>query len=246
MIAPEQRRRWTFTEGFLFAAFLFWCTAGLIFTFARLTPAEIGRWHLPPDLENFVDLCIYNGDPILIILAFFNTHLHAARQWTAGVARRWAIFICFYAFVIETFGTLSSLPFGDYHYTDKFGPLLGAVPFTIPFAWHVIVTNALFLVRAVAPHTSRLAENLATGAVCTAYDFVLEPFATNVKGYWIWSDGSVPLINYLAWFVISTLLVRFFAPTLTSLFRFDIRPAVILGGTLLIFLAGELATRFYQ
>jgi uncharacterized membrane protein len=246
MIAPAHRRPWTFTEGFFFAAFLFWCTAGLIFTFTRFTPAEIGRWHLQPDLENFVDLCIYNGDPILIILAFFNTHLHAARQWTAGVARRWAFIICAFAFAIETVGTLTSLPFGDYHYTDKFGPLLGVVPLTIPFAWHVIVTNALFLVRAVAPQLHGLAEDLATGAVCTAYDFVLEPFATKVKGYWIWSGGSVPLLNYIAWFVLSTLLVRFFAPTLSSLFRFDIRPATVLGGTLLIFLAGEFATRFYQ
>ena len=237
---------WTFTEKFFFAAFLFWSAAGLIFTFTRLTPAEIGRWHLPLMLENFIDLCDYNGDPILIFLAFFNTHLHAARQWSAGVARRWAFIILLAAFAIETAGTLTSLPFGDYHYTDKFGLLLGVVPLTIPFAWHVIITNALFLVRAFAPHLSGFTEALSAGAICTAYDFILEPFATKVKGYWIWNGGSVPLLNYLAWFILSALLIKLFAPTLSTRFRYDIRPAAVIACTVLIFLAGEFATRFYR
>jgi putative membrane protein len=255
---PRTRRQivkftpWTFTESFFFAAFLFWSAAGLIFTFTRLTPAEIGRWHLPPMLENFIDLCIYNGDPILIILAFFNTHLHAARQWTAGVARRWAFTILLCSYLFETVGTLTSLPFGDYHYTDKFGPSvwpgssLLTVPITIPIAWHVIITNALFLVRAVAPHLSGFAEALTAGAICTAYDFILEPFATQIKGYWIWAEGSVPLINYIAWFVLSALLIKLFAPTLSSRFRYDIRPATVIACTVLIFLAGEFATRLYR
>ncbi len=243
---------WSVTEWFFLAAFLFWSAAGLVFTFARLTPAAVGRWHLPPGLENFVDLCIYNGDPILIILAFFNTHLHAARQWTAGVARRWAFVIVPCAYLIETCGTLTSVPFGDYHYSDKFGPPLWpgsallTVPITIPFAWHVILTNALFLVRAVAPHLSSLVEALAAAAICTVYDFILEPFATSVKGYWTWAGNEVPLLNYIAWFVISAALIKLFAPTISTRFRFDPRPVLILGCTVLIFLAGEFATQFYR
>jgi len=237
---------WTLTESLLFAAFLFWSVAGLIFTFGHLTTVTIGRWHLPPALENFIDLCIYNGDPILIILAFFNTHLHAARQWTGGVARRWAVSILLCSYAIETIGTLTALPFGEYHYSDKFGPLLGCVPLTIPFAWHVILTNALFLVRAIAPHISSRAEALICGAICTTYDFILEPFATTLKGYWTWAEGSVPLLNYIAWFVLSALLIKFFAPTLSTRFRYDIRPWTILTCTILIFLAGELAMQFYR
>jgi len=243
---------WTPTDWFFLGVFLFWSLLGLIFTFAHLTPTTFGRLHLPPDLETFVDLCIENGDPILIILAFFNTHLHAARQWTGGVARRWAFIILLCAYLIETAGTLTSIPFGDYRYTDKFGPsiwpgpTLLTVPITIPLAWHVIITNALFIVRAAAPHLSRLGEALAAGAICTAYDFILEPFATRVKGYWIWNNGSVPLLNYVSWFVLSALLVWFFAPTLSTRFRRDPRPWIILASTVLIFLAGEFAMRFYR
>ena len=246
------RSPWTLTECLFFGAFLFWSAAGLIFTFGRLTPVYFTKFHLPPELESFIDLCIQNGDPILIILAFFNTHFHAARQWTPGVARRWMFIILVCAYLIETVGTITSIPFGDYRYTDKFGPTLWpgstllTVPITIPLAWHVIITNALFIVRAVAPHLSRLAEALAAAAICTAYDFILEPFATKVKGYWIWNGGSVPILNYISWFVLSALLIRLFAPTFSTRFRHDPRPWIVLACTVLIFLAGEFALRFYR
>jgi uncharacterized membrane protein len=230
---------WNFAEKITFAAFLFWVAAGLIFTIKQISPATVAHWPIPGWLVQFVDLCLQYGDPILILLAFANTHLHAARQWSAGIARRWAAIILVCAFGIETFGTITGFPFGDYHYTNRFGPMLGVVPLTIPLAWHVVVTNALFLLRAVAPHVSRLTEAALAGLLCTLYDFVLEPFATTVKHYWIWADGTIPPLNYVAWFVLSGLLVRVFAPTLSSRYRLDPRPALILGLTILIFIAGK-------
>lgn len=231
--------RWNFVETIVFTAFLIWSAAGLTFSIKHISSATVTHWPAPGWLVQFVDLCLQNGDPILILLAFTNTHLHAARQWSAGIARRWGLIVLVSAFVIETCGTITGVPFGQYHYTDGFGPKLGVVPMTIPLAWHVVVTNALFLVRAVAPHVSRLGEAGIVGLLCTLYDFVLEPFATTVKQYWIWTEGMIPPINYVAWFVLSGLLVRFFAPTLSSRYQLDPRPAFILGITIAIFLAGE-------
>jgi len=230
---------WNVVEKIALAAFLVWSAAGLIFSVARISPETIAHWPVPGWLGQFVDLCLRTGDPILILLAFTNTHLHAVRQWSAGVARRWGFIVLVFAFAIETFGAITGFPFGAYHYTDRFGPVLGVVPLTIPLAWHVVVTNALFVVRALAPHASRLAEAAAAGLLCTLYDFVLEPFATTVKQYWIWAEGTIPPLNYVAWFVLSVMLVRLFAPTLSSRCRLDLRPPLILGVTILIFLAGE-------
>ena len=237
--AQARKDPWNFLEKISFAAFLLWTAAGLIFTIEHISPEMISHWPVPAWLGQFVDLCLQTGDPILILLAFINSHLHAVRQWSAGIARRWAMTVLLWAFGIETIGTITSLPFGDYHYTDNFGPMLGVVPLTIPLAWHVVVTNALFVVRAVAPYLSRLAEAVLVGLLCTLYDSILEPFATTVKHYWIWQEGSIPPLNYIAWFVLSALLVRLFAPTLSSRFRLDPRPVLILGLTILIFLAGE-------
>ncbi len=235
-------KRWNRLEIVCFAAFLFWSMAGLIFTVFQITPDAVARWSIPPWLDRFVDFCLATGDPILIVLAFANTHLHAARQWTPATARRWGIAILACAFGVETVGVLMGFPFGHYVYTTRFGPLLGAVPLTIPLAWHVVVTNALFIVRGRAPHLSRQAEAALAGLVCTGYDFVLEPFATGVKYYWIWTGGGIPLTNYAAWWVIAAALVWVFAPTAATRFRNDPRPWAVLGFTVLIFLAGRAFT----
>ncbi len=232
---------WNRVEKIALAAFLIWTAAGLIFTLGRISPDTVAHWPAPGWLGRFVDLCLQNGDPVLILLAFANTHLHAARQWSAGIARRWAFVVLICAFGIESFGAITGFPFGDYRYTDRFGPVLGVVPLAIPLAWHVVVTNALFIVRSVAPHASRLTEAALAGLLCTLYDFILEPFATTVKHYWIWTDGTIPPINYAAWFILSGLLVRLFAPTLSSRFRLDPRPVLILSFTILIFVSGKLS-----
>lgn len=238
---PKPRKQsWNALEKIALAAFVFWSAAGLIFIFGHVTPAVIGQWPVPKFLRDFVDDCIQFGDPALIFLAFINTHLLAVRQWSTGMARRWGLTILFCAFGIEALGAHTGFPFGMYHYTGNFGPMWLDVPLTIPLAWHVVVTNALFLLRALAPHLSRMAEAALAGLICTVYDFILEPFATSVKHYWVWNEGSVPPLNYAAWFILSALLVRLFAPTLSSRYRTDPRPAMILLLTVLIFIAGEL------
>jgi len=234
-------RKWSRWEKVVLGAFLFWSAAGLIFTFGHITALTVMRWPIPVWLIQFVQFCLRTGDPILILLAFANTHLHAARQWTPSVARRWGLIVIGASFAVETLGACTGFPFGAYHYTDRFGPLLGVVPMTIPLAWHVVVTNALLLVRRAAPHLPRMGEVALTALLCTIYDFILEPFATTVKGYWIWSGGIIPVQNFAAWFVISGLLVWFFAPTSATRFRNDPRPWLVLGITVLIFVAGRWA-----
>ncbi len=147
---------------------------------------------MQPFLQDFVDLCIACGDVALIVLASINTHLHAVRQWSASVARRWGLILLFCAYGIEEFGSRTGFPFGEYRYTGNFGPMLYDVPLTIPLAWHVVVTNALFIVRSLTPHLSRLMEAGVVGLICVVYDFILEPFATTTKHYWTWKETSVP------------------------------------------------------
>jgi putative membrane protein len=226
-------KKWPFWEKLLFAAFLFWGAAGLIFTLGHFTPASLPA---EPWLRDFVAGCIRTGDPILILLAFANTHVHAAREWTPALARRWGLIVLVAALGIETVGVTTGLPFGDYRYTNRFGPMIGVVPLTIPLAWQVVVTNALFLARLVTGR--RFWEAVLTGLICTGYDYILEPFA-GAKRYWIWQGGVVPAENYAAWFILSGLLAGIFAPALATRFPRDVRPGAILGVTLLIFLAGR-------
>lgn len=233
-------RSWNKIEKGFFAAFLAWSAIGLVFTLLRITPEGVMHWPLPVWLNGFIRACLQNGDPILILLAFANTHLHAARQWTPKQARRWGLIVLVVSFAVETLGVLTGFPFGEYRYTHRFGYMAGAVPMAIPLAWYVVVTNALFIVRSWRRGFPRVTEAAWAALLCTAYDFVLEPFATTVKGYWIWQTGRVPVQNYLAWFVIGGALVWLFAPAASKLQRGDRRPAVILIATVVIFIAGRL------
>jgi len=232
--------RWNRIEKGFMIAFLIWAAIGLLFTALKITPETIAHGALPGWLKSFVGLCLGWGDPVLILLAFANTHLHAARQWGVPLARRWGIIVLAAALLVETVGVATGFPFGSYVYTDRFGTLLGLVPFTIPLAWHVVVTNSLFLARLAAPLDARMLAALLTGLACALYDVVLEPFATQVKGYWYWSNDNIPpLQNYVAWFAVGFILAHLFAPRAVTLFRNDPRPALILGATVLIFLAGR-------
>jgi len=230
-------RRWARWEKVLLGAFLFWSAAGLIFTLGKISALQAGAWPLPVWLTSFVRGCIEYGDPILILLAFANTHANAARQWSAARARHWVLILLVASLLIETIGVLTGFPFGHYRYTGNFGPMLGVVPLTIPLAWYVVVTNAFFLAARIA---SRRHNQIAlTALTCTAYDFILEPFASGAKHYWLWTGGTVPLQNYLAWLVLSGALAGLFAPRTEPREPRDLRPAIVLGLTVLIFLAGR-------
>lgn len=234
--------RWTLLEKILFGVFLFWFACGLIFTLGRIGSGTVDAWALPDWLHSFVQFCLNVGDPVLILLAFANTHLLAARHWGPALARRWALFIVVLSLLVEICGARTGFPFGAYSYTNHFGPAIDVVPMTIPLAWHVVLTNALFIVLTLAPHLPRAGEAAAVGLMATLYDAILEPFAIRIKGYWFWrnSTGAVPLQNYVAWFVIASLLVFVLAPTSSGQKSRDFRPPVILGATVLLFLAGIL------
>ena len=234
-------KQWNRVETGFMIAFIVWAAIGLVFTALKITPGTIDHGTLPQWLKSFVEACLGYGDPALILLAFANTHLHAARQWGAPLARRWGCIVVVAALMIETMGVATGFPFGSYLYTDRFGPLVGLVPFTIPLAWHVVVTNSLFLARWMVSLNERTLTALLTGLACALYDVVLEPFATQVKGYWFWRDGNIPpLQNYVAWFAVGFILTHLCAPKAITRFGNDLRPALILGATLLIFLAGRI------
>ena len=43
--------------------------------------------------------------------------------------------------------------------------------------------------------------------IATAFDWIMEPAAVGL-GFWTWAgDGSIPMLNYACWFLISWLLL---------------------------------------
>ncbi len=113
------------------------------------------------------------------------------------------IFVCGWG--IEFIGTKTGFPFGAYSYTRLLVPLLGGVPLILGLNWFFLV-YCTFVISSFIPSTNTV-RSLAGALMMTAYDLLLEPFATHT-GMWEWEAGTIPLSNYISWFVISFIFLR--------------------------------------
>lgn len=180
-------------------------------------------------------------DTLLILLAAANVHAVIGHHWGVKLARRWALSVLGILALAVAIGTKTGQPFGSFYFTDRLGPiLLGVVPLAVPFLWYTVISCCLLLARAFLPWASARNEALAVSAGVVAFDFLTEPYWLWTRGAWFWSTNRVPIQNYIAWGVITYLLVRLVSPSSGMRWEREWRPALIVGGLLAITLR-----RFY-
>ena len=112
----------------------------------------------------------------------------------------WFFGAWFLTYSIEVAGVASAVIFGPYHYGDTLGPTILAVPPVIGFNWVMVVLGAMASLRWLPG--PKVVQALGVGCLCTLFDCVMEPVAV-ANGYWAWNGNSIPLQNYLAWFLIA-------------------------------------------
>lgn len=113
--------------------------------------------------------------------------------------------------VLEFTGTSYGWPFGNYEYTDMFGPkILEKVPPAIPLSWFFMGLASFGLATAIIRKwrgSAGLWGSILLGSLLlTAWDFVLDPAMSDESlalRYWIWEDTGpymgVPLVNFVGW-----------------------------------------------
>lgn len=139
--------------------------------------------------------------------------------------------IAFYTFLltcfavgvaVEVIGVNTGLLFGDYTYGQVLGPKLRNVPLLIGVNWFIIIyccgiSIHTLLMKAItriaadtgkAPLALKALSVIIDGATLAVFfDWLMEPVAVKL-GYWTWNgDGSIPMFNYICWFVVSLLLL---------------------------------------
>lgn len=229
--------------------FIIWASVGLITVGLDIGEGMIRSWDLAPSFEAFLLTCLHWGDFTFIALACANILVIAHAY--LGSNKLWTTFaiITIASSILEWVGATTGYPFGEYHYTENFGPRIGGVlPVAIPLAWNIVLLGPWIVLQSFKPKQApqlknRVVMSLAVAAMATAIDWVLEPFAWHVRGYWIWSGTEVPLQNYLSWFVAG------FVFTLISPIHIPNRPSsepdlqkrtwIILGLMLGIFILGR-------
>lgn len=136
------------------------------------------------------------------------------------------LLICFTVGIsVEIIGTNSGILFGEYTYGNVLGFKIRNVPVLIGINWFIIIycsgisihTLLMKAINRIAADNSKpplalkaLSVIVDGATLAVFFDWLMEPIAVKL-GYWVWNgDGTIPLFNYICWFVISLLLLAAF------------------------------------
>ena len=118
-----------------------------------------------------------------------------------------ALLIMVIGYLIEVLGVCSGEIFGAYGYGHVLGLSFYGVPVVIGLNWFMLT---YVFGQIVAPlKTSLMLKALLAAAGMVLWDILIEPVAIELK-YWHWDGGSIPLQNYLAWFIIGYIVQLIF------------------------------------
>jgi bisanhydrobacterioruberin hydratase len=132
--------------------------------------------------------------------------------WNQGAWNVWAavaVLACVVGgFLVEVLGVHTGVIFGEYWYGPTLGAALWGVPAVIGLNWLLLVwaTGTLAHRLRILPGWGRA----ALAATCmTGLDVLIEPVAMRLD-FWQWAGDSVPLRNYLGWWVVAFILLTLF------------------------------------
>lgn len=104
---------------------------------------------------------------------------------------------------VEVIGVSTGFPFGNYSYGANLGLKILDVPLVIGLNWAVLVFSIGASLNKI--YHSVLIKSAIGACLMTLFDFLLEPIAIR-SDYWKWESISIPIQNYISWFVISFFL----------------------------------------
>lgn len=121
------------------------------------------------------------------------------RNWSLEIVLAMS-FIVLAGFGVEWMGIQTGIIFGEYAYGSVLGPKIGNTALIIGVNWLLLVLGSYYL---SASFQLSYWGRIVTGAVLMLmYDWVLEPVAIHL-GMWNWKAGTIPVQNYIAWFLLS-------------------------------------------
>lgn len=145
---------------------------------------------------------------LFALIFLFYGKMPARQVIVTGIA------IAITSFIIEAVGVNTGRIFGAYTYGKALGPALWNTPVIIGLNWFLLIycTNVIsrqiwdFMTQKETDRQTALTRSafiIITGSLLMVfYDLLLEPAAIRLD-MWSWEGGSIPVRNYLAWFVFS-------------------------------------------
>ncbi len=197
-------------------------------------------------------------DLALIWLVFFVTITGLSRQMPLQNALLGAGIAAVIGSLAHGLSTLHSLaiPFGPIYFHDACGAkLFDFVPWPIPLLWVIALFNSRGTARVILRPWRKLKSYGywligLTAVLTTAFDFALEPFATDANHFWSWQLTKIPLtwygtspLNFVSWAFVTLLILAFATPALIkkkpgSRSPLDVNPLAVWLGAIVFFAVG--------
>ncbi len=136
--------------------------------------------------------------PVNLIISFFLLFVNQIQITQREILSVFTIFLI--GMICEILGVNYGYIFGDYVYLDNLGTKVFGVPILIGINW-VILT---FITGSISSYIFKknLKFSILFGAIfMILLDLIIEPVAP-LLGFWIFDLPSVPLQNYVGWFLI--------------------------------------------
>lgn len=152
--------------------------------------------HLESTRELFISLV--PGNLILsgIILGIFH------RTWSTSFGIL-ALVIFWAGYLVELVGVKTGIIFGAYSYDTALGFKIGGVPPLIGLNWLLLVYSTGIIARKAL---SNIWLRAAMGAgLMVILDLLIEPMAVRFD-FWTWSEGEIPVQNFVAWFLTAAMM----------------------------------------
>ena len=152
----------------------------------------VGLWQ-PATQDIFVRLIPIN---FLVTLGFM---LYYQKHWNIRIIA-FCLFVFVATFAIEAVGVQTGRVFGVFKYGKTLGPKLWNTPLVIGVLWLILIYSVGVMLKSLKFH-SLLKAAIGAGML-VMLDVLIEPVAVKF-GMWGFDKNRVPLLNYIAWFVVS-------------------------------------------
>ena len=118
-----------------------------------------------------------------------------------------AALIFLLGYLVELIGVKTGQVFGEYEYGETLGLKIFSIPIIMGLNW----LNLIYCVGIVMNKykINNYLKSCIGAAILTCIDFFLEPVAIK-NDFWIWNSTTVPIQNYVAWFVFSFIFLLIF------------------------------------
>ncbi|WP_131539297.1 carotenoid biosynthesis protein [Pedobacter nototheniae] len=152
-----------------------------------------------------------------VIIFTYNANVKRLALFVCGV------FLC--GFLVEVLGVNTGKIFGSYYYGTTLGYKLAAVPLLMGVNWVILIFSVGQMMKSLKIRNTILA-SLLGGLILITLDFFLEPVAMKFD-YWQWDNHEIPGQNFVAWFIVSVILLKFY-------YALDLKQQKYIGTTMFV------------